>query len=70
MKYSFLALAMMAASAASANTTWTLQSKEYQVDTLYHATIGPGTTQTSLQLFGPSNLRVYYTVTDLTNPNV
>ena len=70
MKYSFLALAMMAASAASANTTWTLQSKEYQVDTLYHATVGPGTTQTSLQLSGPSNLRVYYTVTDLTNPNV
>ncbi|MDE6266276.1 MAG: phosphodiester glycosidase family protein [Muribaculaceae bacterium] len=70
MKYCFLAMALFVVELASAGTTWTLQSKDYQVDTLYHANVGPGTTQTSLQLSGPSNLRVFYTTTDLTNPNV
>lgn len=70
MKLLTLALALLSASTVSASTTWTLQSKEYQVDTLYHATVGPGTTQTSLELSGPSKLRVFYTVTDLTHPNV
>lgn len=46
--------------------TW----KEYRVDTLYHAYIGPGTTQTSIKLAGPVNLRVFYTTTDLKNENV
>lgn len=55
---------------ASASAQWTLQGKEYQVDTLYHATVGPGTTHTSLKLEGPYKLRVSYTTTDLTNPYV
>ncbi|MDE7153911.1 MAG: phosphodiester glycosidase family protein [Muribaculaceae bacterium] len=70
MKYFTLALALLAVATADAATTWTLQSKEYQVDTLYHANVGPGTTQTSLKLSGGSNLKVFYTVTDLTHPNV
>lgn len=70
MKYITLAMALLASASVSAATTWNIQSKEYQVDTLYHATVGPGTTQTSLKLSGGSNLRVFYTVTDLTHPNV
>lgn len=42
----------------------------YNVDTLYHANVGPSTTQTTLALSGPVNLRVLYTTTDLSNPNV
>lgn len=53
-----------------ATTTWKLQNVEYSVDTLSHVLIGPGTTQTSLSLNGPVKLRVFYTTTDLTDPNV
>lgn len=53
-----------------ASDKWTLQGKEYTVDTTYHAKIGPGTTQTSLELSGAQKLRIFYTTTDLTNPNV
>lgn len=55
---------------AMAYGSWTLQDKAYRVDTLFHAKIGPGTTQTSLVLSGGSNLRVFYTTTDLSDPNV
>lgn len=55
---------------ASASGNWTLQDKAYTVDTLFHAKIGPGTTQTSLSLKGGSNLKIFYITTDLTNPNV
>ena len=54
----------------NASTTWTLQGSSYKVDTLYHAKVGPGTTQTSLKVLGPVQLRVFYTVTDLANANV
>ena len=53
-----------------ASTTWNLQGGTYSVDTLFHATVGPGTTQTSLVLDGGLDLRVFYTTTDLTNENV
>lgn len=69
-KIFFPALAAVLPLMSSASTTWTLQGKEYQVDTLYHATVGPGTTHTSLKLTGPQKLRVTYTTTDLTNPNI
>lgn len=54
---------------AWAGNTWSLLGVEYQVDTLFHAKIGPGTTQTSL-LFtnGTTNMRVFYTTIDMTNP--
>lgn len=55
---------------AAASTQWTLQGNVYSVDTLYHATVGPGTTHTSLKLEGPYKLRVAYATIDLTNPNV
>ena len=56
--------------AMSAKTTWSLWGDTYTVDTLYHAKVGPGTTQTSLKVVGPVQLRVFYTTTDLTNENV
>jgi len=61
---------VLTAATASASAKWTLQSKEYTVDTLYHAKIGPGTTQTSLVLKGSNTLKVFYTTTDLTHPYV
>lgn len=57
-------------SSSYASTTWNLQGVDYKVDTLYHAKIGPGTTQTTLSLSGTVNLRVYYSTTELDNPNV
>ncbi len=56
--------------AMMASGQWTLQGNTYTVDTLYHAYVGPSTTQTSLRLSGSSNLEVFYTTTDLTDPNV
>lgn len=64
------AAAVMSAISASAEGHWTLQDKAYTVDTLFHAKIGPGTTQTSLSLKGGSNLKIFYITTDLTDPNV
>ena len=56
--------------AAFASGHWTLQSKDYMVDTVFHAKIGPGTTQTSLSLSGGSNLKIFYVTIDLDNPYV
>lgn len=69
MKKTILIFAIAAATAVSAAATeqWTLQGNAYSVDTVYYAKIGPGTTQTTLQLTGSSNLMVYYTTTDLTD---
>ncbi|MDD2960705.1 MAG: phosphodiester glycosidase family protein [Muribaculaceae bacterium] len=55
---------------ANASTMWDLQGSKYAVDTIYHAVIGPGTTQTTITLKGTVNLKVFYTTTDLKNPNV
>ncbi|MCH5220325.1 MAG: phosphodiester glycosidase family protein [Muribaculaceae bacterium] len=71
LKKLFLLYAILSAAASlSASGNWTLQSKEYTVDTVFHAKIGPGTTQTSLSLTGGSNLKIFYITTDLTNPYV
>lgn len=61
-------LLMFVTFGVTAKGQWTLQGQVYTVDTLYHAKIGPGTTQTSVALSGPSLLKVYYTTTDLTAP--
>ena len=60
---------------SNAQTTWSILGKQYSVDTLYHATVGPGTTETELRiesLDGSSKKvnNIFYTVTDLSNPNV
>ena len=59
----------------SAETSWTVGKTTYSVDTLYHATIGPGTTETELRIesVGTGTLTVnniFYTVTDLNNEYV
>ena len=64
------ALAIASAFSASATAKWTLQNREYNVDTVFHAKIGPGTTQTSLELTGAQRLNIFYTTTDLTDPYV
>lgn len=52
-----------------ASDTWTLRGVEYQVDTLFHNQVGPGTTQTSLWFHNDScKLRVFYCTIDMTNP--
>lgn len=66
----FTVILLAIAAIAQGSTTWTLNGKTYQVDTLYHASIGPGTTQTSLKLAGPVKFRIFYTTTDLTDPYV
>lgn len=66
---SFLA-AFAASVATEASTVWTLQGVEYRADTLKHVAVGPGTTLTVVDLSGPVKQRVFYTVTDLTDPNV
>jgi len=54
---------------ATASSTWALLGEEYSVDTLFHAKIGPGTTQTSLYFTnGSTEMRVFYTTIDMTNP--
>lgn len=62
----------MAALSASATETWILTKadKEYQVDTVAHATVGPGTTLTELTLKGEYQIHLFYTTVDLNNKNV
>ncbi len=69
-KIYFILLSLFLALPVMASTHWNLQGNMYNVDTLYHANVGPSTTQTTLALSGPVNLRVLYTTTDLSNPNV
>lgn len=56
--------------AASASAFWDIQGVKYVCDTLQHYKVGPGTTVTVVDLSGPVNLRVFYTTTDLTDPDV
>ena len=53
MKKSLVSAAIMAAFAVfgvSARGTWTILGQTYNVDTLYHATVGPGTVETELRI--------------------
>ena len=47
-----------------------LADVDYTVDTVFHAKVGPGTTQTQLRLDGPSPRNVFYLTVDVTTPNV
>lgn len=61
---------------ASGRTTWTIGGHELSVDTMYHATIGPGTTQTELIVAGQYSAtslgfnRLFYTTVDLGAENL
>ena len=77
MKKSLVSAAIMAAFAVfgvSARGTWTILGQTYNVDTLYHATVGPGTVETELRIeeaSGGGNVNnIFYTVTDLSDPYV
>ncbi len=69
-----LSMAMLVAAitcAQAGTATYSLRGVEYTVDTLFHAYIGPGTTQTSLLLeSGVKHLRVFYSKIDLSSPEV
>ena len=77
MKKSLVSAAIMAAFAVfgvSARGTWTILGQTYNVDTLYHATVGPGTVETELRIeeaSGGGNVNnIFYTVTDLSDTYV
>lgn len=68
-----MSLAQQAAVAVGGH--WIVGGADFSVDTLYHATVGPGTTLTQLRVTGPiggvttvNNL--FYTTVELANPNV
>lgn len=64
-------VATLGISNASSKYTYDILGVTYSVDTLFHAQVGPGTTQTSLVFKGPTyDLRVFYLTIDLMNPNV
>lgn len=73
-KFYFLMAAALAGSATmSAKTTWNTQTLgTVEVDTLYHAQVGPGTTQTQIRItYGDARTStITYSTTDLTNPYV
>lgn len=69
-KLAMICAAALFPMAAMASGQWTLKGNVFTVDTLFHQEIGPGTTQTSLSLKGPTMQHVFYATVDLTNPNV
>ena len=70
MKKTLISLVLaLAGMTALASNTWQLLGVDYTVDTLFHAMIGPGTSQTSLHFTnGSTDMRVFYTTIDMTNP--
>ena len=74
MLLSVVALASLSSTninAASFNDTLNIRGVKYALDTVFHAKVGPGTTQTQLQLNGPtSSLQVFYLTIDKTTPGV
>lgn len=75
-KFYILMAAGVMAMASSAKTEWTTQTLgTVSVDTLYHASVGPGTTQTQVKLSytrsgKAATSTVTYLTTDLTDPYV
>ncbi len=64
----FIGLGTLAAGARG--TTVTTSTGTYDVDTVFHAKVGPGTTQTQLRLTGPAQMNVFYLTIDQTTPGV
>lgn len=56
--------------AAAAKDTIHLGNEDLTIDTLFHAPVGPGTTQTQLHLTGTYPLDVFYLTVDKTTPGV
>ncbi|MDO4511353.1 MAG: phosphodiester glycosidase family protein [Bacteroidales bacterium] len=71
-KIASLALACAAALGAHASTEYNVRGTVFQTDTLFHAMLGPGTSQTSLLMRSADRrqMYVYYAKIDLTNPYI
>ncbi|MCM1449752.1 MAG: phosphodiester glycosidase family protein [Clostridiales bacterium] len=71
-----LAASLVGVASMSGQATWQTQKLgEVKVDTIYHATVGPGTTQTQIKLSytrkgSPATSTVTYSTSDLTNEYV
>ena len=75
MKQTILATLIAAATilCTKASTSYNIRGTDYEADTLFHALIGPGTTQTSLLMkskTGDRQMYVYYAIVDFTNPYI
>lgn len=71
MKKLILISALALGLSAQARTTLDVRGAAYTVDTVYHALVGPGTTQTQLRLNGaPGPLDVFYLTVDKSYPGV
>lgn len=76
LKITFPSVIMLALSLhAQSRTTWNIDNSLFTVDTLYHATVGPGTTETELRVEGISGNtslinNLFYITVDLHNPYV
>ncbi len=55
---------------ASAGVDYDLHGTPVVIDTVFHAQIGPGTTQTQLRVTGGTKLDVFYVTVDRTTPGV
>ncbi len=70
-KLTLLLFAVLSIQSISAKNTYEILGEPFDVDTLFHAQVGPGTTQTSLLFKGATyNLRAFYVTVDLKNPSV
>ncbi len=71
MNYRFTSIGILSITAfltTTAKTTWLVENSTYTVDTMYHATVGPGTTLTELKVNGPSGTNnMFYTRIELSN---
>lgn len=70
LKYFLAATAVIGALTLNASGKVTLLGVEYQVDTVSHLKVGPGTTTTHLRLTGPSLMQAHYLTIDKTAPGV
>ncbi|MGN0220374.1 MAG: phosphodiester glycosidase family protein [Muribaculaceae bacterium] len=55
---------------ASAGVDYNLHGTPVVIDTVFHAKVGPGTTQTQLRVTGGTKLDVFYVTIDRTTPGV
>lgn len=72
MRKLFLSVAALTAIlSVNAATTWKLGETDFAVDTIFHATTGPGVVTTGLTLSSPENTtNIFYSQIDLTNPTL
>ncbi len=74
MKYQLLTIATLSCVfCVSARGSWTIDNVSYNVDTLYHATVGPGTSETHLRVTHPASgefNNLFYTTVKLSDPYV